>query len=322
VNGGPDPDAIATAAGLRTIAEHVGVDADVAVYDGEAQSSQGFANLIGVDLVETTDFSDYDTVALVDHVDDFDDVPFDVDILIAHTPVGGDVDVDFKDVRTNVGSASTITTKYLQELGIDASTEVMTALLHGIRTETMYFRRETSPADLTAAAYLYPFVDHDLLEDLESPTMSPEELEVIAESIRNREVYGSNLVSNVGFINIPDVLGRAAEQLLNMEGVATSIIFGVVDDEIRVTARSDDPRVNIRDVLEEALDEQAEVVGHSSEASAVMALGIFGGVDIEDGDRETLLDLVDTAVTDKILDAMGVVEEPETTEEATVEGDE
>jgi len=42
-----------------------------------------------------------------------------------------------------------------------------------IRAETLDFKRDTTPADLTAAAYLHPFANHDTLEQVESPSMSP-----------------------------------------------------------------------------------------------------------------------------------------------------
>jgi len=102
------------------------------------------------------------------------------------------------DIRPNVSATSTILTKYIQELDLTLEQEVATALLYGIRAETLDFKRDTTPADLTAAAYLYPFADHDTLEQVESPSMSPETLDVPAEAIRNREVKGSHLVSNAG----------------------------------------------------------------------------------------------------------------------------
>ncbi len=66
------------------------------------------------------------------------------------------------------------------DLNLDQS--VATALLI-IRAETLDFKRDTTPADLTAAAYPYPFADHDTLEQVESPSMSPETLDVLAEAI-------------------------------------------------------------------------------------------------------------------------------------------
>jgi nanoRNase/pAp phosphatase (c-di-AMP/oligoRNAs hydrolase) len=230
----------------------------------------------------------------------------DADIFIDHYEPEEGVDAAFVDVRPNVSSTSTILTKYIQEFDLSPSETVATALLYGIRAETVDFKRETTPADLTAAAYLYPFANHDTLEQVESPSMSPETLDVLAEAITNREVQGSHLVSNAGFIRDRDALGQAAQHLLNLEGITTTAVFGIADDTIYLSARSKDIRINIGNVLEDAFSGIGEAGGHSKQGSVEIPLGIFTGLDSGNGNRDTLLDLTEEAVRRKLFEAMGV----------------
>ena len=183
---------------------------------------------------------------------------------------------------------------------------VATALLYGIRAETMDFKRETTPADLTAAAYLYPFANHDTLEQVESPSMSPETLDVLAEAIRNREVQGSHLVSNAGYIRDREALTQAAQHLLNLEGITTTAVFGIADDRIYLAARSKDIRINIGNILQDAFAGIGESAGHSTQGSVEIPLGIFTGIETGDGNRDTLLQLTEEAVRRKLFLAMGV----------------
>ncbi|GGL57270.1 DHH family phosphoesterase [Halocalculus aciditolerans] len=311
----PDPDSISSAVALRAIAEHLGVDADI-LYFGDIghQENRAFVNLLDIELTpyEDVDIDDYDTVALIDPAKAGElQVDAQVDIFIDHYESGGEVDAEFVDVRPNVSSTSTILTKYIQEFDLSVSEEVATALLYGIRAETLDFRRDTTPADLTAAAYLYPFANHDVLEQVESPNMSPETLDVLAEAITNREVQGSHLVSNAGFIRDREALGQAAQQLLNLEGITTTVCFGIVEDTIFLSARSKDIRMNIGKVLQDAFSEIGEAAGHSTQASAEIPLGIFTGIEISDENRDTLLSLTEEAVRRKLFDAMGVDVEAE-----------
>ncbi|MFB6297661.1 MAG: DHH family phosphoesterase, partial [Salinirussus sp.] len=166
----PDPDSIASAVALQAIADSHGVEADI-VYEGEVghQENRAFVNLLGIELLSRDDTdASYDTVALVDHAKDgeFVEDP-EADIVIDHFEHEGDHDVEFADVRPDVSATSTILTKYIQELDLTPDENVATALLYGIRAETLDFKRDTTPADLTAAAYLYPFADHDTLEQVE-----------------------------------------------------------------------------------------------------------------------------------------------------------
>ncbi len=305
----PDPDSIASAAALRAIAAERDVEADI-VYEGEIghQENRAFVNLLGIELVarDAVDLADYDTFALVD-APGGDELPVDsVDIVVDHYDHDEEIEAAFSDVRPNVSATSTILTKYVQELEISLDGEVATALLYGIRAETLDFKRDTTPADLTAAAYLYPFADHDTLEQVESPSMSPETLDVLAEAIRNREVRGSHLVSNAGFIRDRDALAQAAQHLLNLEGITTTAVFAIADDNIYLAARSKDIRMNIGNVLDDAFGEVGETAGHSTDASVEIPLGIFTGIETTDNNRDTLLELTEEAVRRKLFEAMGV----------------
>jgi nanoRNase/pAp phosphatase (c-di-AMP/oligoRNAs hydrolase) len=306
----PDPDAIASAVALQAIAASRGVAADI-VYEGEIgiQENRAFVNLLGIELLarEQAEMEEYDTVAVVDLAGATDaTVESTVDIYIDHAEPDTEIGATFEDVRPNVSSTSTILTKYIQEFDLNLTEEVATALLYGIRAETLDFKRDTTPADLTAAAYLYPFADHDTLEQVESPSMSPETLDVLAEAIRNREVRGSHLVSNAGFIRDADALGQAAQHLLNLEGITTSAVFAITDDTIQLAARSKDIRMNIGSVLEDAFDDIGKTAGHATDASVEIPLGIFTGIETSGQNRDTLLNLVEEAVRSKLFDAMGV----------------
>jgi nanoRNase/pAp phosphatase (c-di-AMP/oligoRNAs hydrolase) len=309
-NDNPGPDSIASAVALQAIAEARGIEADI-LYDGEIghQEDRAFVNLIGVELLarEEVEFDEYDTLALVDHAQSMErDIERPIDVLIEHNEPEEDYDAAFADVRSNVSSTSTILTKYVQEFDLSLDETVATALLYGIRAETLDFRRDTTPADLTAASYLYPFADHDTLEQVQSPSMSPETLDVLAEAIRNREVSGSHLVSNAGFVHDRDALAQAAQHLLNLEGVTTSAVFAIDDEHVTLSARSKDIRINIRNVLEDAFEELGEVVGHSTDATVTIPLGIFTGIETSDENRETLLRLTEQAVRRKLFSALGV----------------
>jgi len=306
----PDPDSIASATALKAIAESSGIEADI-IYEGEIgrQENRAFVNLLGIELVsaDDVDMADYDTIAVVDHAkggEPTDDEQ--VDIIVDHYEQEHDHDVAFSDIRPNVSSTSTIMTKYIQELDLTLEQEVATALLYGIRAETLDFKRDTTPADLTAAAYLYPFADHDTLEQVESPSMSAETLDVLAEAIRNREVEGSHLVSNAGFVYDRDALSQAAQHLLNLEGITTTAVFAIADDVIYLAARSKDIRMDIGRILEDAFEEIGESKGHSTEASVEIPLGIFTGIEVSEDNRETLLELTEEAVKKKLFESMGV----------------
>ncbi|PSQ45791.1 phosphoesterase, partial [Halobacteriales archaeon SW_7_68_16] len=306
----PDPDAVAAAVALQSMASAVGVESDICYLNEIGQQeSRAFLNLLGIDLHDwqEQEATEYGGVAVVDEVDEtVRSIDADLNIVIDHGEIDGGIEAAFVDARPDMSSMSTILTKYLQEFDMAVDDVVATALLYGIRAETLDFKRDATPADLTAAAFLYPFVDHERLEQVESPSMSTETLDVLAEAITSREVQGSHLVSNAGFITDPEALGKAAQHLLNLEGVTTTAVFGIADDTIHIAARSKDIRMNIGDLLEDAYEEMGDASGHSTQATAEIPLGIFTGIGGGDDNRDTLLSLTEEAVKSRLFEVMGV----------------
>ncbi|MDY0266467.1 MAG: DHH family phosphoesterase [Methanimicrococcus sp.] len=304
----PDPDAISSGFALTEITKKYDIKADI-LYDGKVghHENKAFINLLAIPMIKISSpdvFDQYDALALVDN-----SIPTINNSVPADKPIGIIIDhhsytdiepsADFVDVRTNVGASATILTKYLQQMDVAVSKELATALLFGIRTDTNDFRRNTTSSDFAAASFLHPLSDHDLLTQVETPSMSVETLDILSEAIRQREVYGTIVLSNVGTIRNRDTLPQAADYLLSMEGISTVVVFGIMDDSIYVSARNDDIRVHLGDVMREAFGENAG--GHPTAAGAKIPLGVFSSAK----DKQTLQKLVEESIIKRFLSAIG-----------------
>ena len=173
-------------------------------------------------------------------------------IVIDHHPTDFEIDGEFVDIRPKVGSNSTIMTGYLRQLDIEIDSFLATALRYGIRIDTLGFTRNTTIDDLNAAAFLSPLIDMGLLSQIENPPMSLETIDIIGRAIRNKEIKGSYMLSFVEFIEDRDALPQAAELMLQLEGVYTVLVFGILKDKIQLSARSIDTRVNLGSLLQKA----------------------------------------------------------------------
>jgi len=307
VHDNPDPDSIASALALRQIAASVDTEAAI-IYHGEIsrQENRAFVNLLDIDLihVDAIDPSDYDMLALVDTGVPGANNPLtsldNVGIIIDHHGVP-EQSVLYTDIR-DVGSTATILTNYLDELDIDIDKKLATALLYGIRIDTQDYKVHVTPADLAAATELMQLSDREILNQIESPTMSMETLDIIGEAIHNKHITGSYLLSSVGLIHNVDALAQAADYLLNLEGVTVVAVFGMNDEKIHVSARSKDVRVNMGAVMNQAFSDIGSAGGHANAGAAQIPLGVFTGV----RDRTTLLHLVEEVVTRRFYAEIGV----------------
>ena len=312
VHDNPDPDAISSAMGLKEIANSVGVKAEI-LYKGIIghHENKAFVNLLDIEMDQSKDFkaSDYKKIALIESsapgVNNLLPPGTKVSIVIDHHQANlEEVEAEYIDIRPNIGATATIMTKYLQELEIPIKTELATALLYGIKVDTNDFRRNTDPADMTAAAYLFPLANHDILNRIEAPSKSTESIDILGEAIKNRQIKGSYLISNVGTIRDRDTLAQAADYMLTLEGITTTLVFGLSEDTIYISGRSRDDRINIGKILTDAFGAD-KAGGHASLAGAQIPLGVFSGTK----DKQTLLKLAEEAVVKRFLTVIGMKKE-------------
>ncbi|XVH30857.1 DHHA1 domain-containing protein [Haloferacaceae archaeon DSL9] len=309
----PDPDAIASAIALVRIADIVGVPAD-ACYAGEIshQENRALVNLLDISMrhfdPEDIDLSGYGGVALVDHsrpgVNNSlpEDTP--VQIVIDHHPPRAPISVDrrFVDIRSDVGSTSTLLTDYFRRLGIEPDTQTATALLYGIRIDTKDFTREITEIDFDAASYLLPYVDQSVLERVEAPSVSGDVLRILAAAIRNRERRGTAVATCVGPIHDRDAIAQAADRLLNMEGVKITVVYGYVDGVVYVSGRARGTDIDLGETLRSALGQIGSAGGHADMAGAQVPLGILAETD--DNDDEALERAVRETISGRFFEAL------------------
>ena len=304
----PDPDAIASGVALATLADATGCDAEVCYFGSiNHQENRAFVNVLNLELrnlIESSEVESFDGLALVDHsrpgVNDQLPEEMPVDIVIDHHPPRTPVDARFVDLRSDVGATSTLLVDYLDQFGLDVSDDVATALLFGIHVDTKAFSREVSQRDFLAAATLTPQADLATLERIESPSISPSTFETIAAAIRNRRIEGEILLSSVGRLADRDALAQAADRLLMLENVTTSVVYGFADGTIYVSARARSTEIDLGETLRDAFGQIGSAGGHVDMAGAQITMGVLEATDERE---ESLEQIVESVVADRFLEA-------------------
>lgn len=290
----PDPDAIASGVALATLAEAVGTEAEACYFGAIShQENRALVNLLDLDLRELddpTEIEEFDAVALVDHslsgVNDQLPEETRVDVVIDHHPSPRPVEGRYVDVRSDVGSTSTMLVEYFRRLDVPIDETTATALLFGIRTDTDDFSRGLVRLDFEAAAELVPLADNGVLDQVERPTVSSETLETVAEAIRNRRVRDRVCTTCIGRVRDRDALAQAADRLLGMEEVDATLVYGFRDATVYLSARGRGTDLDIGETLREAFDQIGSAGGHATMAGAQIPLGFLGE---ETKDDEELL---------------------------------
>jgi len=293
----PDPDAIASGLALARIARAAGCNAEVCYYgDISHQENRAFVNVLDIELrrLEPDEtLPAVDGFALVDHARPGinDGLPPEtvVDVVIDHHPPRGPVEARFVDLRSDVGATSTLLVEYLDRLGLGFGVTTATALLFGIQVDTDGFTRGVTQADFDAAATLVESADFDLLSAVETSTYDVETIDILSRAITNRRTEGELLFSFVGAISNRDALAQAADKLLMLDGTTTTVVYGIRDETVYLSARSGST-LDVGEAVREALDWAGSGGGHADMAGAQLDANVLRSPD-DDRDRaETVRD--------------------------------
>mgnify|MGYP000002911921 FL=1 len=307
----PDPDAIASAIALKRLADLADTTAELCYFGSIShQENRAFVNLLEIELTnlkEGADLSEFGGFALVDHsrpgVNDQLPAETPIDIVIDHHPPREPVEAAYVDLRSDVGATSTLLIEYLQQSAIRIDETVATALLFGIRVDTDEFRREVCETDFEAAAALLPAANLGTLQRIENPSMSPETLETIGCAIRNRARHGPVVITGVDGLRSRDALAQAADRLLNIEDVTTTVVYGIDEGTIYVSARTRGADLDIGEALRDAFGPIGSAGGHADMAGAQIEAGSFeyGGAA---SDEHPLVEIVDEVITNRFLNVV------------------
>ncbi|MFO7926892.1 MAG: DHH family phosphoesterase [Halobacteriota archaeon] len=304
----PDPDAMASAMAVKTIAERTGTDAKIQ-YSGQIRrpENRAFRTVLGFecDRIEAaSDIAHPEGIVLVDHntargfVDSERIEPI---AVIDHHPGNGTGD-EFTDVREEYGAAASILTEYLSDLdavfepskGGDEETFVVdcqlaTGLTYGIQSDTKNLTRGCTKHDFAICATLFPAIDEDLLHRIATPEISHDVLRVKATAINNVRVEGSFGICNVGEVGTVDALSQAVEELMRLEGTTAVVIYGVNNGTVHVSARSKDDRVHMGEALQRTVShiETASAGGHARMAGGQIPVSQMETGESSEPDFET-----------------------------------
>jgi nanoRNase/pAp phosphatase (c-di-AMP/oligoRNAs hydrolase) len=272
----PDPDAIASALALKTLLGRNRTSARLCTF-GSITRPENVAMCrildIEVEEISAEALHQFDRVAMVDVQPSFLEERFDeVDLVIDHHPVEHAIRAKIRDVRPSYGATSTILVEYLRSADVKISQRLATALLYGIKADTLGLERGGSRADLEAFSFLYVLANHNALRRIERPELSDTALDVLTHGLARRQIVRGVFFSHLGHVATVDQIPLFADFGLQAEGVEWSVVSGVVDGMVHISVRNVGYVRSAGEVTRAAFGDLGSAGGHRTMAKAVLPL--------------------------------------------------
>lgn len=285
----PDSDSLASSLALKRIAEHYNMDANI-YYTGVIQNKT-LINVLGDDVMNTSAIAPSQNItAFVDLLPrELIGEKFAPTVVIGHTLGNTEGMIsEYRDVRTT-GTTSSIMIEYLKKLGVAIDKRLATLLLYAIRVKTRTLITNFTLEDVEAYWFIHKYVDMELLESLEHPSVKFETFEDLAHAIDNKETKGASLFTTVGYVKEAGTIPKVCKYMLDIEGVSTALVFAVDATNIHIYAETKNMELNMKNLLNKAFGDWSEVAGRSFNASTSIPLGVFGIVAEDDKSKQILL---------------------------------
>lgn len=267
----PDPDAIASAYGLQRLLDARGIESTLC-YDGQIDklSSSKMLDLFQIRMLSYESLApgmrETDRIICVDtqkHSGNVTDFIGDEIACIDHHPTFVPVDYLYQDIRVT-GACATLVAEYYKLSEIEPDSDAATALLYGLKMDTLQFTRGVTELDIDMFRFLFPLCDQKKLAALEKNNMQISDLNAYRAAIDNIELYGSVGFSWIPF-SCPDAMvAILSDFILSLVEVEVAVVCSLREGGVKLSARSEDPAVSAGDLLHKALKGIGSGGGHAT----------------------------------------------------------
>jgi len=294
----PDPDALASGLALRNLLRRTKTTAIIGALQGITRpENQRMANLLDIHVEPVTPamLAEFDRLATVDvqpHY--FGGLLERADLVIDHHPEQAGYRAVFKDIRADYGSTCTILTEHLRAVDVNISERTATAMLYAIKSDTLFFARQTNRVDLDAFSYLYPLADAAMIRKMEGAEITLDRLAYVRAALDRGRLVDQVYAAYLGQTPREDHITYTADFFLQLEDTKWTIISGRVNGSLVVSVRNLGYSRNAGEFVKRWFNDIGSAGGHRAMAKAVVSFeGFLQKFGIEESRvNETILELM------------------------------
>jgi nanoRNase/pAp phosphatase (c-di-AMP/oligoRNAs hydrolase) len=274
----PDPDGLAAALALRTVLGRNRVSTPIVSF-GKVTRPENLAMMRLLDIEVTSlrvgDLAGFDRVAMLDtQPAHFKEDLGSIHAIIDHHPSNhaSYEHIPYVDIRPQYGATSTILTEYLKAAACPIGQRLATALIYGIKADTLHLNREVIDADLDAYVSLYPSINYNLMRRIEKPELPMRFAPVLADALRTMATESGVLVVCLGPVEREDLIPQVADFLLQFEDVEWVVAAGFWENDVVMSVRNVGYVKNAGDVVKRIINGWGNGGGHRTMAKAIFPM--------------------------------------------------
>ncbi len=240
----PDPDAVASAFGVRVLLGRREDSAPIVTLGGATRpENRRMMQLLRLHVTEVTpeELYRFDRLIAVDSQPrGLDPARLGRLAILDHHPLDDGWQPEIADIRPGYAACATLVTEYLRAWDErHIRRDLATALLYGIKTDSDNLTRSVTPADVRAYAFLQQRAELDIIRRIQRPMYSTALLHTFGRALAAVAVDNALAATFAGSVSEPDshVIAELADLCLSVEGVCWAVAGAVVGDDVVLSVR-------------------------------------------------------------------------------------
>jgi nanoRNase/pAp phosphatase (c-di-AMP/oligoRNAs hydrolase) len=280
IYGSPDPDSVASAMALREILNQtkpldkcIFVATEPVIRHQNAEFIREMK--VEIQMLDKVDLREFRLIALVDGQPTFFGESLGEmkpQIVLDHHPCKSTWHASLADVRPSYGALSTIMTEYLLAARVRIPKRLYTALLYGIRSDTVNFERDVSLEDIGAYYLTFSRANRELIRRIELNQIPERFLKYFDYACQHRRRYHDRVIAFLGMVESPDACVQVADFFLRVINVFFVIIAGIVKERLIIIFRGDGYRRDCGSIAMKSFGNIGSAGGHRSAARVEIPL--------------------------------------------------
>jgi nanoRNase/pAp phosphatase (c-di-AMP/oligoRNAs hydrolase) len=278
----PDPDALASAMGLKTLLETQLKDAKVSMsVKGQIASgiNEVFVRHSNLHLVpwDEAGLAAYDGIVLVDTQPAFAYSPLPSTIaptavIDHHRSRGRRPKCPFCDIRVEVGASSTIVFSYFKELEMAIPKDLAATLLYGIESDLAGAAGTPGELDNIALSNLTLVADPRKLYQMRYTDLPQTYYIAYAAGLAHATYFDHALITHLGHIDSLEKPAVIADFLLRFDKVDWALVTAVADGKLLISVRTSSTKLSAAVMARRLVRKIGEGGGHKNKAGAYIIL--------------------------------------------------
>jgi nanoRNase/pAp phosphatase (c-di-AMP/oligoRNAs hydrolase) len=178
----------------------------------------------------------------------------------------------FRDIRPRTAASVTIVASYLKEEHLEPPTDLATAMLYGIQTETQGTETHYTLLDRRIVTWLIKFADPGKLAEIASAPLTREYFSDLVLALQSTFAYDEAVFCFLPRAEGPETVGEVADLLSRCDGVQKVLCGAAVAAELFISVRTGRDAGNAAELVHTLLDGLGLGGGHEHRAGGKIRL--------------------------------------------------